>query len=142
MEELQLKTAYNEFMDQIEADILRLPPVQIDIRHIIAPGIITREMRAPAGAFITSKTHKTEHIFMLLQGSILVRTEADGVVRIDAPFTGKTFPGTRRVAYVIEDVIWSTIHATNLTDPEELEKEIIVDYKNPLINVHKMEELR
>lgn len=142
MEELQINIAYKEFMDQIEADILRLPPVQIDIRHIIAPGIIDREMRAPAGSFITSKIHKTEHIFKVMQGSILVRTENDGVVRIDAPFTGKTFPGTRRVAYVLEDVIWSTIHATGLTDPDELEKEITVDYKNPLLNINKMEELR
>jgi hypothetical protein len=39
-------------------------------------------------------------------------------------------PGTKRVGYAHEDTIWTTIHATEETDMEKVEKELIAaDYE-------------
>jgi hypothetical protein len=52
---------------------------------------------------------------------------------VEAPYFGITEPGTRRVLVMLEDTVWTTFHATELTDPEEIAKAILVEYENPLL---------
>lgn len=44
--------------------------------------------------------------------------------RVIAPFVGITKAGTRRVLVTHEDTEWTTVHATEKTDPNEIEEEI------------------
>ena len=46
----------------------------------------------------------------------------DGLVRVKAPFTVVSPPGTKRIAYAHSDCTWTTILATEETDPEKMEE--------------------
>lgn len=101
------------------------PQVEIPVRHLFTPGLYAREVRVKAGTLVVTKVHLTEHPFVVSQGVILVVTAAGEQLRVEAPYTGVTKAGTRRVGYVVEDAVWTTFHATDLTDPDEIERTII-----------------
>lgn len=128
-------------IDQLEAIIVNeLPQVDCPIKHIFTEGLYAREMSAPAGALITSKIHKTEHIFILSKGVLSLFNDNGEEVLISAPYTGITKAGTRRVAYIHEDIIWTTFHANPENENEnEIENRIIEKRENKLINSNKKE---
>jgi hypothetical protein len=119
---------YSLAIDRLEIETARMPQVECPTVHRFAGGVYIRETSAPAGTLVTTKIHLTEHPFMILKGEVSVWTEEDGPVRIKAPFCGVTKPGTRRVAYVHEDTVWVTFHATDDTDVERIEKTLFLDY--------------
>ena len=97
----------------------------IPLRHFFTPGLYIREVFIPKGTKVITKIHKTEHPFVISMGRVSVWTPATGVLHYEAPFTGITRPGTRRLIYAHEDVVWTTFHPTNKTDPAEIEKDNI-----------------
>jgi hypothetical protein len=126
----------DQTIDALEVAIVtNLPAVDCPITHRFTPGLYIREMFAPAGSLITSKIHRTQHPFVLSAGRISVWTEEGGWVELCAPYTGITEPGTRRVAYVHEDAVWTTFHPTDKTDPAEIEAEIIEPRADHLIGL-------
>ncbi len=96
------------------------------VRHFFGEGLYVREWRAPAGALVVSKIHRYRHPFFLLEGSLGVAT-AEGVQKLVAPHFGMTEPGTKRVLFTHTPVRWITVHATDKTDLDEIEAEIILD---------------
>ncbi len=52
-------------------------------------------------------------------------TEQGGVELLTAPCTMVSPAGTKRVLLTHEDTVWTTIHATDETDIQKLEDEII-----------------
>ena len=113
-----------ERIDKLEAEMFKQEQVAIATTHHFAKGIYAREILIKAGTLLTGKIHKTEHLNIVSKGSITVWTE-DGMKRVDAPFTMVSRPGTKRVGYAHEDTVWTTIHATDETDLEKLEAELI-----------------
>ena len=99
--------------------------IEVPVVHHFAPGVYMRQMDAKAGTFIVSKMHRTEHFIMFLKGSCSVLTD-DGVELINAPCVLRTMPGTKRAGYFHEDTSCITIHPTDSTDLEEIEKQVIV----------------
>ncbi len=96
------------------------------ITHYFAPGVYAREMWMPAGCLITGKIHLTEHLNILSQGKVSVSNKGESVM-MTAPYTFVSPVGTKRAIYAHEDSTWTTIHATDLTDPDEIEAEIIAE---------------
>ena len=96
------------------------------ITHYFAPGVYAREMWMPAGCLITGKIHLTEHLNMLSQGRVSVSNKGESVT-MEAPYTFVSPVGTKRAIYAHEDSTWTTIHATDLSDPDEIEAEIIAE---------------
>jgi hypothetical protein len=97
-----------------------------EIFHHFAPGVYLREMRIPQGYLITGKIHKTEHYCIVSKGEVAVN---DGIQEkiFKAPAIVHSKPGAKRAIYAIEDSVWTNIHPTTLTDPDEVEKEIIAE---------------
>lgn len=89
-----------------------------------ADDIYVREIFMPKGMLIVSKIHKASHPYFVLKGDLSVLTET-GEVRIKAPFYGITPAGTKRLLFIHEDTVWVTVHATNETDLEKIEDDII-----------------
>ena len=87
----------------------------------------------PAGTILTSKIHRTEHPYIVSKGHCQVFIEGTGFVSIRAPHLGITKPGTRRLLVIHEETVWTTFHVTAQTDAAAAEREIIVDYENPLL---------
>ena len=124
---------------QARSDILRLEDVMkgmdgydpegkeiCRITHHFAPGVYAREMWLPKDCLITGKIHLTEHLNILSQGHVSVSNQGESI-ELGAPCTFVSPIGTKRAIYAHEDSTWTTIHATDLTDPDEIEAEIIAD---------------
>jgi quercetin dioxygenase-like cupin family protein len=124
----------NHSIDELEAVMLdNFPVIDCPVTHRFTDGMYVREIFMPAGAFITSKIHKTQHQFFILKGKATVWI--DGVEEtIEAPYIGITEPGTRRVLLVLEDCIWATSHPNpNNETLEQLEERIIEKNDNPYL---------
>jgi hypothetical protein len=94
------------------------------ITHYHAPGLYGREMWMPADCLITGKIHKTEHICVLSKGKVTVANGGESVT-YEAPTTIISKVGAKRAIYAHEESVWTNFHATELSDPEEIEEEII-----------------
>lgn len=99
--------------------------IDVPIEHHFAPGVYMRQMNAKAGTLVVSKMHRTEHMNILLTGSLTVATE-NGIELMTAPAVLKSMPGTKRIGYFHEDSSWITVHPTDSNDLEEIEKQVIV----------------
>ena len=95
------------------------------LKHTFVPGAYIREIFMTKGLLLTSKIHKVEHPYFIMKGKVTVLTE-EGEVTIKAPYHGITPAGTKRLLYVHEDTVWITVHSTESTDLDEIEKEIIL----------------
>lgn len=134
----------NDKIDELELRMMECDAVDCPLNHKFLPGIYIREIMMPAGSLVTSMIHKTTHAYFVLQGKVSVISENFGEQHIEAPFTGTTLPGTRRVLYIHENCVWVTLHPTSVQpkddSPEALmeavaliEDEILEKRENPLL---------
>lgn len=129
------KEDINLSVDEIEAALATCEQVVCPVRHIFTPSLYIREITMAAGLTITSKIHNTEHPYVVSKGSVKVWTEEGGTVLIEAPYTGITKPGTRRVLTTITETVWTTFHPNpeNIQDLKILESKIIEPHVNELL---------
>ncbi len=104
--------------DKLEAAMACAPQACCPVSHRFTPGLYIREILLPAGTLLTSAIHKTEHPFVVSAGIVRVMEPGQPPVTIEAPYTGITTPGTRRLLYAIEDTIWTTFHPTTRGEDE------------------------
>lgn len=127
-----IKHAFDELEKKVveNYELLSLPLV-----HRFTDGLYVREMSVPSGCLITSNIHKEQHQFFVLKGKIIIWDEEGNEQLIQAPYIGITEANTRRVGYVIEDVVWATAHANpqNMV-LDELEKNIFQIPNNELLD--------
>jgi hypothetical protein len=86
----------------------------------------------PAGTRIIGKIHATEHFNIVLTGRVTVITP-EGMEEITAPYTFVSKAGVQKVVVVHEDCIWQTVHVTDKTDLDEIEKDVIVESYDQLL---------
>jgi hypothetical protein len=110
----------------IEDKMRQMPQVNIPIKHYFSPGVYAREITIPAGTILTGRIHKYTQLNILSGGEISVLTE-DGIVRVKAPYTVISPPGTKRIAIAHTDCTWTTILHTDETDPDKIEELFTVE---------------
>lgn len=120
---------YNELVDHLEKKMVdNLPLMELPLAHRVTPGLYTREMFAPKGVLLTSKVHNTDHQFIVSQGVILILDEYNKKwVECKAPYHGITKKGTRRIGFVVEDVLWTTMHATSLVEDKHYNQDEFIN---------------
>jgi len=94
------------------------------LTHTFADGIYIRQIIMPADVFFITKIHKLSHPFFVLKGKVAVYTE-NGLQVIEAPYSGITEAGTKRVLLTYKETTWITVHRTDKTDVGEIEDDII-----------------
>ena len=134
-----------EFEDKLNNSELALSQKELHeknpVKHSFADGCYIREIFNPAGELLVTKIHKKEHPFFLMKGKMSILTE-DGVKHIQAPHHGITKPGTKRIIYTHTDCVFVTVHATDKTDVDEIEKEVIAsDFNDPAISLQEFKQL-
>jgi hypothetical protein len=97
----------------------------IQILHHFAPGIYAREMRVPAGRIVTSKVHKFENFSILSKGRMVLYHDDGRLSEIEAGFHVIAPAGARRVAWVKEASVWTSIHATDERDLDKIEAHFV-----------------
>lgn len=125
---LSAQASINKMLE-VEKVIANLPNARFGddtcpLVHSFADGLYIREIFMPKGMLISSKLHKTNSPYFVLEGVLSVITD-EGEVLIKAPYWGITKVGTKRILYIHEDTRWITVHATHKTDLQEIEDEII-----------------
>jgi quercetin dioxygenase-like cupin family protein len=109
---------------RIEKEILAMPQVELPIEHYQIDGVYARSMFIPAGTILTGKIHNFESIAILAKGRIRITngTESyiisEGHIMVDKP-------GVKRLGYAETDVIFITVHRTDNTEIEAIEKELV-----------------
>lgn len=89
--------------------------------------VYAREIFLPKGSVIVGKIHRHAHFAFLLKGRVRIATEW-GSEDIVAPHTFVSPSGVKRVLYIEEDAIITTVHLTRHSDEQhldEIEGEII-----------------
>lgn len=107
-------------VQRLEGEFLRHQQADCPITHRFGPGIYIREMSAKAGSYLIGHKHIDPHLNVLVSGKIMLFKETGETLEISAPFTFVGEPG-RKLAYVIEDMVWQNIYSTNETDVRKLE---------------------
>jgi len=112
------------------------------LTHTFADGLYIREIRVPAGNYVVTKLFKQEHATFLMQGECIILTET-GRTHVSAPSSWITPIGTKRLIYVVEDCVWTTIHSnsSNEKDIDKLESLIIAENYDQLESLQKKEDL-
>lgn len=134
-----------EFEDKLNNSELALSQKELHkknpVKHSFADGCYIREIFNPAGELLVTKIHKKEHPFFLMKGKMSILTE-NGVKHIKAPHHGITKPGTKRIIYTHTDCVFVTVHATDKTNVDEIEKEVIAnDFNDPAISLEEFKQL-
>jgi hypothetical protein len=114
-------------VDRLQFELGKMPQADMPLRHWFTPGLYVREISMPKGAIVISRVHRTEHPFVISKGSVSVLDEHGQVTHYNAPHTGVTKPGARRVLYIHEDCIWTTFHPGAWpagTDPDVIVAEL------------------
>lgn len=118
-------------MKLVEVDVSKICPTMDNF----SDGVYARTIAMPKGAIIVGKKHKTRHLNIIVQGS--ARVWIEGEVRIiEAPYIFESKENCRKVLYIEEDMLWTTIHVTDETDTNIIEKQIISD--EPLIGFNNI----
>lgn len=117
-----------EKIKNLEEAMRKFPQIEVKPTHYFAKGLYAREVVLPKGMLVTGKVHLVEHLVIISRGDISVLTD-NGVKRIRAPFTMVSKPGTKRVVYVHEETVFTTIHSApeDETDVKKLEALFVRD---------------
>lgn len=109
---------------EIEALMKNMPQLELKVVHYFSKGVYARELHIPAGTVLVGEIHKFRNLNILSCGRIQVSTE-DGIIEVEAPFTVVSPAGTKRIARALTDCVWTTIHGTDETDLNSIEKTFI-----------------
>ena len=80
-----------------------------------------REMMIPKGTLIIGKIHRHQHLNFISKGRVKVFTEF-GEKHLEAPCTFISEVGLKRAVYAEEDTIWTTVHLTQYSGEQDLDK--------------------
>jgi len=110
---------------ELEKFLFSLPnpllPKDLPTKHTFAPGVYLRTVFMKKGEVWIGRIHKHEHASIVSQGVASVVTEFGAVThRAFESFTSP--PGTKRALVILEDTIWTCVHANpdNIHDVEVL----------------------
>ncbi len=111
----------------LEDALLQMPQTDCPVQHHFAPGLYGRELFIPEHVTITGYIHKTEHLSILLSGTLLMTNGEGEPVELTGPRVEIAKPGTKRVAYAMTDSRFLTVHATDETDVKTLEATLVTN---------------
>jgi len=111
-------------LNLVEEAMLKEQQVDAPVTHKFGPGIYIREVFLPAGIYAIGHHHNHSHMNVMLTGRIKFFGGDNEWVELEAPQTFVA-PEGRKVAFVFEDTIWQNIYATEETDVEKIEADIL-----------------
>jgi len=127
------KSEVRDYIARIEEAMKDGVEIDIPVNHHFSHGVYAREMVVPKGVLLVGKIHKFKNLNIMSKGEISVLS-IDGCVKMQAPFTFVGSPGSKRLFYMHEDTVWTTIHGTSETDLEKIESEFIAKNYEELLS--------
>ena len=111
-------------VERLEAAFLKEEQADCPVQHHFGPGVYIREVVLPTGAYVIGHRHKTPHVNIMLEGRLTLFNQDGSRTELTAP---QTFVGGagRKIAYIHETVRWQNVYATDETDVETLETQLL-----------------
>lgn len=120
---------------RLQTEMAKLPQVELPTEHYFADGMYCRTVFRPAGCLIVGKVHRKEHFYVVCSGTVRVTTD-DGMKDITGPAVLVSKPGTKRAVFAMTDATCLTVHRTDNTDIDEIERELIEPEGERLFDAH------
>jgi len=124
LELLRKDVPTREEIQRLQDEMAKMPQAELQTEHYFSQGMYCRKVFRKAGTIIVGKVHKKDHFFMCAQGQIIAWSEK-GMVTLNAGDVLCSKSGTKRVTMEVTDAIGITVHKTNKTDLDKIEKELI-----------------
>ena len=122
--ECEFQKKYNEYLYSMQTALKEEEQVELPLLHDFAPGVYLRRILMPAGTFVIGKTHRTEHFNIVLSGRANVMI--NGVLKlIQAPEVFISRAGDKKVLFILDEMIWATVHQTTETNLDEIKKQSV-----------------
>lgn len=97
----------------------------ITVEHHFIGGVYCKQVSIPAGVVLLSHKHKFDHMSVLVCGSVDVTS--NGNTRVySAPSVLNIAADVNHTVRARDDSVWLCIHATDETDPDKVDDELIV----------------
>jgi len=113
-----------EQIERLQKEISQLPQAELITEHYFSDEMYCRKVFRSAGTLIVGKVHKKDHFFICAKGEIIAWTE-NGMKKLSEGSIIECKSGTKRVTLATMDSIGITVHKTDKTDLDEIEKELI-----------------
>lgn len=125
-----------------EAEKIMFEMPQVELEHVdyFSHRVYARELHIPAGVTLTGKIHKYTNLNFLLKGEMIVKTE-DGMIRVTAPYTVVSPPGTKRIAHAVTDCVWTTVHGTDSKDVDAIELHFVAETEQEYLAFASLKEI-
>ena len=124
-------------IDNLTKELLKQEQADCPVVHHFGPGLYIREVTYGPGTLVVGHFHKHPHLCFMLTGKMLFVNPDGNKVEITAPKSFIASPG-RKVAYVLEEMTFQNIYATEETDVAKLEKMLFED--NEFLQEHLKEQ--
>ena len=94
--------------------------------HHFSSGVYAKETRIPKGRVLVQHKHHYDHLSILASGT--VELEVDGERQtITGPACLTIEAHKHHGVKALTDAVWFCIHATDISDPEQVDKVLIAD---------------
>jgi len=113
------RSRFEVILELIAKEMLHFPACDMPIVNRFLDGMYSREIFAPANSITVSVKHKKDHFIVISQGSGLFYDEY-GCKKVCAPCTMVTKAGTQRLIFIKDDMIATTFHRTDETNPDKI----------------------
>lgn len=122
--DLPIQVPSREQIEELQRHMVKMPQAKVITEHYFSEGMYCRKVFRPAGTLIVGKVHKKDHFFFCASGEMIAWSET-GMRLLQAGDVIESKPGTKRVTLAITDAIGITVHKTNETNIEDIEKELL-----------------
>lgn len=112
-----------------EAALKRLPQTNPPTEHFFADGLYGRPMYMQAGESVVGATHAKQHLCVVMGHCLVVDGHDRKELKGWNVFVSE--PGAKRAIIALEDTVWMTVHATDKTDVEAVEREVLQPEPEP-----------
>lgn len=98
--------------------------IDLGIKHHFSSGLYAKQMHVPKGYEVGTHAHEYDHLSLLAQGKVVVRTDNESA-QYTAPAVIEIKAGIHHCITALEDVVWFCIHATDCADPDKVDDVLI-----------------
>jgi quercetin dioxygenase-like cupin family protein len=98
--------------------------IDLQIKHHFSSGVYAKQMVLPARHYAETHEHLYDHLSILASGH--VRVTLDGEVdEYRGPAVVHIAAGKKHRIDALTDSVWFCVHATDVTDPEQVDRVLI-----------------
>lgn len=107
-----------------DAQLVSLTEQDAQPEHFFSEGLYAKKMTLPAGTQVPTHQHVYDHLSILAQGRVRVKVGAITQEHV-APAVIEIKKSLAHTIQAVEDSVWYCVHATQETDPAELDQSLI-----------------